>query len=174
VRDYIKQNQDSQDIPGAETLRRLLARHEAELTVRKRLLREDITPEPSGGRDAVESSADTITGDVGAALVEATARTVQGIEDALNRLKTGVYGTCLDCGDRIPALRLQALPFAERCRDCQQQYDPAPRPTTSVWGQPARAATSRPGAGRSANRGSEGPARRLARLQGPLQRRRLA
>ena len=108
-------------------LQRLLARHGAELSARKHLLRDDVTP-PGEGRDAVESSNDNFARDVGAALLDATARQVQSIEDALRRLQTGAYGACLDCGSRIPALRLQALPFAERCRDCQQQCDPAPAP----------------------------------------------
>lgn len=129
MRYYVKQRNDVHDSRRAETLQRLLARHEAELCARKQLLRDDIAPEPGEGRDAVESSADNFARDVGAALLEATARTVQSIEDALRRLKTGADGTCLDCGSRIPAVRLQALPFAERCRDCQQQYDPAPRST---------------------------------------------
>ena len=123
---FFERRDDVHENP-TDVLKRLLARQKAELSARKQLLREDIAPEPGEGRDALESSADTFARDVGAAILEVTARTVQGIEDALRRLKTGAYGTCLDCGESIPALRLQALPFAERCRDCQQQCDPAPR-----------------------------------------------
>jgi len=124
---FFNRRDDVHETPRAEVLKRLLARQKADLSARKRLLRDDITPEPGEGRDPLESSADAFARDVGAAILEVTARTVQGIEDALWRLKTGAYGTCLDCGERIPPLRLQALPFAERCRDCQQQCDPAPR-----------------------------------------------
>ena len=95
-------------------------------------MRDDLVPEPGEACDAVESSADHFARDVGAAIVEVTARTVQSIEDALKRLKYGGYGACLDCGCHIPALRLRALPFAERCRDCQQQYDSAPRYTPLI------------------------------------------
>lgn len=123
---FFDRRDGNHESPRAE-LNRLLARQQAELSSRRRLLRDDITPEPGEGRDALESSADTFARDVGAAILEVTARTVQGIEDALQRIKTGAYGTCVDCGEKIPALRLQALPFAERCRDCQQQCDPAPR-----------------------------------------------
>ncbi len=132
MRYYPNQRKSRHQEHQAAALERLLARHEAELSERKHLLRDDIVQEPGEGRDAVESSADNFARDVGAALLEATSRTVQGIEDALRRLKNGVYGTCQDCGEAIPPLRLQALPFAERCRDCQQQYDPAPRTTTPL------------------------------------------
>jgi RNA polymerase-binding transcription factor len=127
---FYDRRDDAHESPRAE-LYRLLARQKAELSARKQLLRDDITPGPGEGRDALESSADNFARDVGAAILEVTARTVQGIEDALRRLKTGAYGTCLDCGEKIPALRLQALPFAERCRDCQLQCDPVPVPRST-------------------------------------------
>lgn len=41
------------------------------------------------------------------------------IESALARLDDGTYGNCVDCGERIAAERLEALPAAARCVDCQ-------------------------------------------------------
>ena len=41
-------------------------------------------------------------------------------EDALLCLKRGEYGNCSECGDPIAEKRLRALPFAVRCRDCQE------------------------------------------------------
>jgi RNA polymerase-binding transcription factor DksA len=32
-------------------------------------------------------------------------------------------GTCIDCGDRIAAARLKALPDAERCVSCQRKVE---------------------------------------------------
>ena len=112
-----------------KALQRLLARHEAELTARKHLLRDDIAPEPGEARGSVESSADTFALHVGAALLEASARTARSIDDALRRLESGAYGRCLECGSSIPPVRLQALPFAERCRDCQDGYESSSRHT---------------------------------------------
>ena len=43
------------------------------------------------------------------------------IDDALARLGTGTYGTCIDCGNAIPLERLVALPQAARCIDCQRR-----------------------------------------------------
>lgn len=129
MRSHDKQRNDAHDSGRAQMLQRLLSRHEAELCARRQLLRGDVALEPGEGRADLESSADTLISDAGAALLEATARTVRSIEDALRRLDSGAYGNCLDCGSSIPAARLQALPFAERCRDCQQHYDAAPRYT---------------------------------------------
>lgn len=41
------------------------------------------------------------------------------IDAALERMKTGTYGVCIDCEDDIPVARLQALPFALRCIECE-------------------------------------------------------
>jgi len=44
---------------------------------------------------------------------------LQAIDDALLRLQTADYGRCVDCGAAIPFDRLQRLPQALRCVDCQ-------------------------------------------------------
>ncbi len=44
---------------------------------------------------------------------------------ALARLDAGDYGTCIDCGEPIPAPRLQAQPFAIRCIACQERRERA-------------------------------------------------
>ena len=59
--------------------------------------------------------------------IDLTARslsTVRGrqrqIELALERLETGDYGVCEDCGDPISPKRLQAAPWALLCVGCQE------------------------------------------------------
>lgn len=50
-----------------------------------------------------------------------TRRTIDQIEIALDRLATGTYGTCASCGHRIPKARLEVLPYATTCMDCQRR-----------------------------------------------------
>jgi DnaK suppressor protein len=45
------------------------------------------------------------------------------IEEARRALAAGNYGTCVDCGQEIPAERLQAVPEAIRCVDCQRHVE---------------------------------------------------
>ena len=40
------------------------------------------------------------------------------ISKALDQIKNGTYGSCVDCGKAIAPARLDAQPFAERCIDC--------------------------------------------------------
>lgn len=42
------------------------------------------------------------------------------IEDAINRMDAGTYGRCTNCGNTIHPLRLEAVPWARFCIDCQE------------------------------------------------------
>jgi DnaK suppressor protein len=48
---------------------------------------------------------------------------LQAVEAALARLDDGTYGTCARCGRPIATERLEALPWAAHCIDCQQLVD---------------------------------------------------
>jgi DnaK suppressor protein len=45
------------------------------------------------------------------------------VELALNRLASGDYGKCIDCGKDIPAERLEAIPESVRCIDDQARWE---------------------------------------------------
>ena len=54
------------------------------------------------------------------ALIQMKAETLNRIDAALRRLEEGTYGRCFECGNEIAATRLRALPFAVRCKDCEE------------------------------------------------------
>lgn len=70
--------------------------------------------------DAVESSEADIQEDLEFALIQMKSETLNKINDALRRLEQGEYGYCYDCGEEIAEKRLRALPFAVRCKDCEE------------------------------------------------------
>lgn len=43
---------------------------------------------------------------------------IRMIEAALDRIKAGTFGTCVACGEDISEERLDAVPYAARCRNC--------------------------------------------------------
>ncbi len=45
------------------------------------------------------------------------------IDEALDRISNGGYGTCKGCEMQIPMARLQALPYASRCINCQRESE---------------------------------------------------
>ena len=75
--------------------------------------------------DAVESSEADIQDDIEFALIQMKSETLNKINDALTRLEQGDYGNCFDCGAEIAEKRLRALPFAVRCKDCEEAREVA-------------------------------------------------
>ena len=75
--------------------------------------------------DAVESSEADIQDDIEFALIQMKSETLNKINDALTRLEQGDYGNCFDCGEEIAEKRLRALPFAVRCKDCEEAREVA-------------------------------------------------
>ena len=75
--------------------------------------------------DAGESSEADIQEDIEFALIQMKAETLQRINEALARLEDGKYGFCFECGDEIAEQRLRALPFAVRCKDCEEAREVA-------------------------------------------------
>jgi DnaK suppressor protein len=75
--------------------------------------------------DAVESAEADIQEELEFSLVQMKSETLNKINDALARLEAGTYGNCFDCGEEIAEKRLRALPFAVRCKDCEQARENA-------------------------------------------------
>ena len=75
--------------------------------------------------DAVESAEADIQEELEFSLVQMKSETLNKINDALVRLDQGSYGNCFDCGEEIAEKRLRALPFAVRCKDCEEAREVA-------------------------------------------------
>jgi RNA polymerase-binding protein DksA len=56
-------------------------------------------------------------------LMETEEQTLDRIETALERIEEGTYGTCEECGVKIPKKRLDALPYATMCVKCASQLE---------------------------------------------------
>jgi DnaK suppressor protein len=55
-----------------------------------------------------------------------SAQTIAAIDKALHKLREQPddFGACEDCGDAIPPRRLEVMPWATFCTECQAQNDP--------------------------------------------------
>ncbi len=45
------------------------------------------------------------------------------VNEALERTKNGSYGLCVECGNEVQAKRLEAVPWARHCIECQDKQD---------------------------------------------------
>jgi DnaK suppressor protein len=57
------------------------------------------------------------------ALRDRSSQQLELVEAALARLEAGTFGTCLRCARPIAPARLEALPWAAYCIDCQAIVD---------------------------------------------------
>jgi DnaK suppressor protein len=88
----------------------------------------DVRLEGNKERDVLdqgESSEVDIQEDIEFALIQMKSETLTKIDAALRRLEDGTYGDCFECGDQISEARLRALPFAVRCKDCEEARETA-------------------------------------------------
>src|SRR5919198_5722961 len=100
---------------------------QAEVQSKMRGVREEGT---WGGKlnevlDAVESSEADIQEELEFALIQMKSETLNKVNDALLRLEQGDYGYCYECGEEIAEKRLRALPFAVRCKECEETRENA-------------------------------------------------
>lgn len=73
-----------------------------------------------GVPDEVEISVADGQKDLDFALIQMKSETLNRVNGALVRLEQGGYGNCSECGEEIAERRLRALPFAVRCKDCEE------------------------------------------------------
>ena len=88
----------------------------------------DVRGEGSKDREVLdqgESSEVDIQDDIEFALIQMKSETLNKINEALRRLDEGTYGNCFECGDEVAEARLRALPFAVRCKDCEEARETA-------------------------------------------------
>ena len=50
-------------------------------------------------------------------------RALQLVTEALERMKTGAYGLCVACHEEVESKRLEAVPWARHCIECQEKQE---------------------------------------------------
>ncbi len=69
--------------------------------------------------DDADIASDTIDRTLLNSLGEADQRRLTMIDRAMDRIRLNTYGICLGCGKEIPEARLEAIPYAVLCINCQ-------------------------------------------------------
>ena len=104
-------------------LKRILEDRRREILTEVHEKMRDVRAVGSAGEgvlDDAEASEADIQDEIELALIQMKSETLQKIEEALVRLDEQTYGNCFECGDEISERRLRALPFAVRCKDCEE------------------------------------------------------
>ena len=104
-------------------LRAMLEDRRREIQDKLRSIRETMPDQIDTVRDAEEQSVTDFVQEMDFAVMEMKANTLAKIDEALQRLEEGTYGTCAECQTEIAEARLKAVPFATLCRGCQERVE---------------------------------------------------
>ena len=73
-----------------------------------------------GIQDLADKAASAYSKELNFSLSDGERNLLMSIEEALNRIDEGTFGTCTNCGNTIGEKRLMAVPWTPFCIDCQE------------------------------------------------------
>lgn len=100
-----------------EHLKELLSKQSEELNKRIEERRQEIVADQDP-EDEVGLALRNASTAMAIANIERELRTLAEIDLSLRRMEAGEYGICGLCGERIPLLRLKAIPWTRSCVHC--------------------------------------------------------
>ena len=81
---------------------------------------EEETEEETYDNHLADSATATLNREIDYSLEENSGHVLTAINEALERIESGTFGTCGRCGKPIAEDRLKAIPYANRCIDCKR------------------------------------------------------
>ena len=82
--------------------------------------------EPTNASDAADRADENYFKEFLFSLSENDRQLLRLVESALRRIEDGSFGQCVSCGNPIESKRLQAVPWAARCFQCQEKLERLP------------------------------------------------
>ena len=86
-------------------------------------LYDDAGEESAYDNHLADTATETYDRELDYTLEENSEHVLGEIEAALTRIEVGTYGICTNCGEPIPAERLEAVPWATTCIDCKRKEE---------------------------------------------------
>ena len=92
--------------------------------------------------DPIDMTQEAAERDVAVQILDRESLLARRLRSAIDRIKGGAYGICLQCEEEIAPKRLKAIPWAELCIHCQERSDDLANQTEpiAVFGLRAEAA----------------------------------
>jgi len=84
---------------------------------------EDETQEIPSNNHPADVATITIDREIDYTLEENEVRVLAAIDEALERIENGAFGSCQACGHPIALERLEALPWTTQCIDCKRREE---------------------------------------------------
>ncbi|MGD2142860.1 MAG: TraR/DksA C4-type zinc finger protein [Anaerolineae bacterium] len=106
-----------------ERARKELLEEEKELREQLRQLESDEYEGVGYGNHMADDGTEAFEQTVGVGFRRRVELSLDRVKAALGKLGDGTYGICEDCGGRIDRARLEVLPQAVYCLDCQAEHE---------------------------------------------------
>jgi DnaK suppressor protein len=65
--------------------------------------------------------------------IQMKAKMLERVNESIRHCDEGTYGYCVACGEAIASSRLRTLPFAVRCRDCEETREDEQQRARVPW-----------------------------------------
>jgi DnaK suppressor protein len=117
--------------PGVPMDKKRLEQFKKRLETRQQELRRLVSRNVQDGRAADEQAAQDIADKAANSYTKEflfhqsnnDRQLLQLVEEALNRIREGSYGECVNCGNELNAKRLEAVPWTRYCINCQEKVE---------------------------------------------------
>ncbi len=124
-KDVVKKSINKKDYKYFESL--LLSERKKVLQNLKNIDTSNLAEQNSGTGEDISDYAETGTDafdiQIALSIASGESQLLQEIEDALERLKKNTFGICEMCKEPIARKRLEAIPHARYCIQCQSEYE---------------------------------------------------
>ena len=109
------------ELGGSDAVRETLNAHRNEILKQyEHDVRAGQEASDEGSDDVVDRANNAYSRELLFSLSDGERHTLLRVEEALQRVESGAYGVCINCGNEIRSGRLRAVPWARYCIDCQE------------------------------------------------------
>ena len=103
--------------------KRLLAKQAELLRLVTKSERDGREADEEATQDVADKAANSYTKEFLFHQSDENRRLLQLVSEALERMKAGTYGQCVACEEEVQQKRLEAVPWARHCIECQEKQD---------------------------------------------------
>jgi len=103
--------------------KRLLAKQEELLRVVAKSEQDGREADEEATQDIADKAANSYTKEFLFHQSDENRRLLQLVNEALERMKNGSFGLCVACHEDVQSKRLEAVPWARHCIECQEKQD---------------------------------------------------
>ena len=103
--------------------KQLLAKRESLLQLVKEARSSETEADDKEAPDLGDRALSTVIRDLSYQLTAGQREILRRVDDALDRIENGTYGICVLCEKKVQLGRLDAVPWARHCIECEELQD---------------------------------------------------